>query len=301
MRVLVSGASGLIGSALSDALRGAGHDVATLVRREPAAPGEFGWDPSEHRIDPAALDGIDAVVNLSGASVAGRRWSASYRRQIRQSRIDSTSTLVKTIAERGDAAAPAVLVSGSAIGFYGDTGDTAVDEASPAGEGFLAGVVRDWEECAEPARKAGVRVVLIRTGIVLAREGGALGTVLPLLRLGLGGRLGSGRQWMSWISLADEIAAIQWLLSADRVEGPVNLTAPQPVTNADYTDAIGRILHRPMLLPAPAFALRLALGGLADEGPLVSQRVVPARLLANGFDFAHPQVDDALRAALTEG
>lgn len=296
MRVLISGASGLLGGALTERLRADGDEASALVRREPRGPGESRWDPAAGSIDPAALDGVDAVVNFSGAPIAGFRATSSRKQQIRSSRVDSSSTLARALAARPADERPAVFVSGSAIGYYGDTGNQPVDESAGPGDGFLPDVVVDWERCTQPAADAGIRTVTIRTGVVLTKRGGALGLALPLFRLGLGGRLGSGRQWMSWISLTDHIAAVRWLLDHDTLSGPVNLTAPAPVTNAEYTSAIGRVLHRPTVLPAPAVGLRLLLGDLADESVLVSQRVLPRRLLDSGFRFTHPDVDSGLRA-----
>jgi uncharacterized protein (TIGR01777 family) len=296
MTVLVTGSSGLIGSALVTNLRADGHDVRRLVRRAPTAGDEFHWDPARHEIDDRALEGVDAVVHLAGAGIGDRRWTDDHKDLVLRSRLDGTSTLADAIARRPDR--PAVLLSGSAVGFYGDTGEEAVDETAAVGQGFLAEVVRQWEAAARPAIDAGVRVVFSRTGVVLSPDGGALGKVLPLFKLGLGGRLGSGRQWMSWIALPDQIAAMRFLLDRTDIDGPVNLTAPEPVRNRDYTKAIGRALHRPTLAVVPSVALRTALGGFADEGVLVSQRVVPGRLEAAGFTFTYDDVDAALGALL---
>ncbi|GAA4369883.1 TIGR01777 family oxidoreductase [Actinomadura sp. NPDC048032] len=295
MRVTVTGSSGLIGSALVQSLREDGHDVVRLVRREPSRPDEARWSPADGCVDKESLEGADAVVHLAGAGVGDRPWTKAYKQKIRDSRLVGTRTLAEAIAAASPR--PRVLVCGSAIGYYGDTGDREADEDSPAGEGFLADVVRDWEAAAAPAREAGVRVVHPRTGVVLAREGGVLGRTLPLFRFGLGGDLGDGRQWTSWISLPDEVAALRFLIDTE-IAGPVNLTAPNPVTNDAYTKAVGRALHRPARLPVPKFALRAALGGFADEGPLVSQRVLPRRLLEAGFRFAHEDVDAAVAAVL---
>lgn len=295
MRVTVTGSSGLIGSALVQSLREDDHDVVRLVRREPARDDEARWSPADGCVEKDSLEGADAVVHLAGAGVGDRPWTKAYKRKIRESRLAGTRTLAEGIAAANPR--PRVLVCGSAIGYYGDTGDREVDEDSPAGRGFLADLVRDWEAAAEPAREAGVRVVLPRTGVVLAREGGMLGRTLPLFRLGLGGTLGDGRQWTSWISLADQVAALRFLID-EEIAGPVNLTAPNPVTNAAYTRALGRVLHRPARLAVPRFALRAALLGFADEGPLVSQRVLPRRLTDAGFRFAHEHVDEALAAVL---
>jgi uncharacterized protein (TIGR01777 family) len=299
MRVVVSGASGLIGSALVRALREDGDDVLRLVRREPAGPGEARWDPMAGTVDAEALRDAHAVVHLAGAGVGDRPWTRARKRLIRESRIRGTRTLAEAIAELAKAqAGPRVFVSGSAIGFYGHTGDLEVHESAGMGEGFLAELVRDWEAAAVPAADAGVRVVHPRTGLVLASSGGLLGRLMPLFRLGLGGRLSHGRQWMSWITLDDTVAALRHLIVQDGLSGPVNLVAPQPVTNAEYTRAVGRVLRRPTPLPVPAFALRAALRGFADEGPLISQKVRPLRLEESGFTFAHPHLDTALETVL---
>jgi uncharacterized protein len=290
VQIAITGSTGLIGTALVRALRGEGRTVLRLVRRRPAADDEIRWDPFGE-VDTASLEGVDAVVHLAGAGIGDRRWNACYRQEIRDSRVEGTRTLSRALAALRDG--PAVLVSGSASGYYGDTGGRTVDEDSPSGEGFLAALCRDWEAATAPAAEAGIRVVLPRSGVVLAREGGALGRLLPVFRAGLGGRLGSGRQWMSWISLTDQIAALCFLIDGD-VAGPVNLTAPDPVTNAAYTAAVARALHRPAFFAVPPAVLRLALGGLADEGALVSQRILPARLTAAGFRFRHPDLDTAL-------
>ncbi|MGI8334108.1 TIGR01777 family oxidoreductase [Actinomadura scrupuli] len=290
MRVAITGASGLIGAALSGQLREDGHEVVHLVRREPHGPQEARWDP-QGTVDTAALEGADAVVHLAGAGIGDHRWTESYKKKIRDSRTAGTRTLAEALA--GLDRPPRVLISASAVGFYGDTGDRETDESGPQGAGFLAGLVRDWEAAAAPAAAAGIRVVHPRSGPVLAREGGFLGKVLPLFKLGLGGPLGNGRQWMSWISLPDQLAGLRFLLDRDDVEGPVNLTAPHPVTNAEFTRAVGKALRRPAVLPVPAAALRLAVGRFADEAILVSQRVVPRRLTEAGFTFEHPDVDSA--------
>jgi uncharacterized protein (TIGR01777 family) len=294
VQIAITGSTGLIGQALVRALRDEGLTVLRLVRRQPAAEDEAHWDPFGD-VDTAALEGADAVVHLAGAGIGDRRWSESYKRQVRDSRVEGTRTLSRALA--GLDRRPAVLVSGSAVGFYGDTGDSTVDESGAQGEGFLAELCRDWEDAARPAADAGIRVVHPRSGVVLASDGGMLGKLLPLFRLGLGGRAGGGRQWMSWISLADQVAALRFLIGGD-LAGPVNLTAPEPVTNAGYTRALGAALHRPTPFIVPATALRLALGGFADEGVLVSQRVLPDRLTKAGFTFRHPDVRTALAGIL---
>ena len=295
MRVTVTGSSGLIGSALVQSLQEDGHTVVRLVRREPSGPGEARWSPADGCVEAAALDGADAVVHLAGAGIGDRPWTKAYKRRIRDSRLDGTRTIAEAIAAAGRR--PPVLVCGSAIGYYGDTGGREVDEKDPAGRGFLAGLVRDWEAAAAPAREAGVRVVHPRTGVILAREGGMVGRTLPLFRLGLGGRLGDGRQWTSWISLDDQVAALRFLIDHE-IAGPVNLTAPNPVTNEVFTKALGRALHRPARLAVPAFALRAVLREFAGEGPLISQRVLPHRLGEAGFRFAHEDVEAALAGVL---
>jgi uncharacterized protein (TIGR01777 family) len=296
LKVVVSGGSGLIGAALQPRLRAAGHDVVRLVRREPQAGDEIRWDPAGGELSAAALAGVDAAVHLSGAGVSSRRWTKAYRRKIRESRVESTTLLAQTLA--GLSSPPKVLLSASAVGFYGDTGDRTLDEDGPRGDGFLAEVVGAWEASTGAASAAGIRVCLLRSGIVLSRQGGALRAQLPLFMLGLGGRLGSGRQYTSWITLDDEVAAIGFLLTAEQVSGPVNLVAPQPVTNRDFTAALAHAIHRPAVVVAPAFALRLALDGFADEGLLAGQRLTPRVLTEAGFTFRHPQLPAALAAVL---
>lgn len=297
MRVAISGSSGLIGTALAESLRRDGADVLRLVRRPARSAGEIRWDPraGPGALDPAVLSGTDAVVHLSGAAIAGRRWTSSRKRDLRASRIASTSTLVAAMIAA--ARPPAVLLSGSAIGWYGDTGDREADESSPAGRGFLASLAADWEAASGPASAAGIRVVSLRTGVVLARHGGMLATLLPLFRLGLGSRLGSGSQYLSWISLADEVGAARFLLAHPEIDGPVNLTAPQPVTNAEFTTALAGTLGRPARLRIPRWLLRAGLGEVSSE-LLASARVLPRRLEKAGFDFRYPEVSAALAAEL---
>ena len=300
MKVLISGATGLIGTALRQALADRGDTVVRLVRRRPSRPGEVRWDPDAGTVDMDTLDGaghFDAVVNLSGAGIGDRRWNGSRRDEILHSRTAATATIAGLTTELDPA--PAVYASASAIGYYGDRGDDVLDESAPRGEGFLADVCAAWEEAASPVEDAGIRTVLLRSGIVLSRRGGALAKQLPLFKLGLGGRLGSGRQYVSWITLEDEVAAILHAIDDDACRGPVNLTAPSPVTNAELTHALGRALHRPTALAVPAPALRLALGReMADELLLGGQRVVPGVLGACGFTFRHPDIDAALAAVL---
>ncbi|KWX00233.1 epimerase [Carbonactinospora thermoautotrophica] len=299
MRIAVTGSSGLIGSTLVPALRADGHEVIRLVRRAPQAADEVRWDPRkpDGGVDVAELAGVDAVITLAGAGVGDRRWTDAYKQEIRDSRVLGTATISAAIARLDPP--PRVLLAGSAVGWYGDTGSTPVDENSPPGSGFLAEVCREWEAATRPAEEAGIRTVHLRTGIVLSRHGGFLKRQLPIFRLGLGGRLGHGRQYVSFISRADEVRAIRFLLTADDVRGPVNLTAPEPVTYAEFARALGEALHRPALLRVPARALRLALGEFAEEA-LGGQRALPRRLLDAGFVFAHPRVTDAIQAALAE-
>lgn len=290
MKIAITGASGLIGSALVPALRTDGHKVVRLVRRSAAGPDEVRWDPAAGTVDAAALAGTDAVIHLAGAGVGDHRWTDAYKAEIHDSRTQGTEAIARAVAQLDPL--PQVLVSASAIGFYGDTGDRTVDETAPRGQGFLAGVVEDWEAAAEPARAAGIRVVHPRTGLVMARKGGAWGRLLPLVKLGVGGKLGSGRQYWSFITLADQIRALTFLLNSD-LSGPVNLTAPTPATNAEVTQAMGKELHRPTILPVPAFALKIALGEFSSE-VLGSARVVPTVLREAGFTFQHPDIAAAV-------
>ena len=293
MRVVVAGSSGLIGTALVAHLREGGHDVLRLVRRTPGAPDERGWDPAAGRIDPGTFDGVDAVVNLNGVGVADRPWSGARRQAIRDSRIVPTEVLARAVAEHG---VPAFL-SASGIHYYGDAGGVAVDESGPPGSGFLAGVVRDWEAATQPARAGGARVVNLRTGLVLSPSGGALGPLKLVYKFALGGKIGPGTQYMPWISLDDEAGAIRFLIENGTVDGPVNLTGPRPVTNAEFTAALAQAVHRPAVLAVPAFAIR-ALGAQGEEMLLYGQRAVPAKLEAAGYRFRHSTVEDALAAAL---
>ncbi|MGP8000400.1 MAG: TIGR01777 family oxidoreductase [Streptosporangiaceae bacterium] len=297
MKVAVTGASGLIGSVLVATLRQGGDQVVTLVRRTPAAVDEIAWDPMAPGggLSPDALDGVGAVVHLAGAGVADHRWTDAYKEEIRASRVRGTEALAGLLA--GMDQPPAVLLSGSAIGWYGDTGGREVDESAPAGQGFLPSVVRDWEAAAEPARAAGIRVACLRSGIVLSRRGGVLGRALPPFRLGLGARLGPGTQFMSWITLTDWIRAAQFLLEQPELSGPVNITTPNPVTNAAFTAALGGVLHRPALLAIPSAVLSAALGGVTSD-LLSSARVLPRRLVDTRFAFSYPDLASALAAEL---
>ncbi len=295
MRVGVTGASGLIGSALVPVLKDRGHDVVRLVRRAPSAPDEIRWDPETGEVDLAALNGVEGIIHLAGAGVGDKRWTPAYKRMILLSRVNGTDTIARAMAHLEPK--PRVLVSGSAIGYYGDTGDREVTETSPQGAGFLADVVAQWEAAAAPAQDAGIRVAFARTGLVVSDQGGAWKRLLPIFRLGLGGKIGSGHQYWSFISLRDEVNALITLLEDEAYSGPVNLTAPAPVTNAEVTAAMGRVLGRPTVLPVPAFALKIALGEFSDD-VLGSQRVIPTVLERQDFAWSDPSIDEAIRATL---
>jgi uncharacterized protein (TIGR01777 family) len=296
VRVAVTGSTGLIGTALTGALTAAGHDVVPVVRGDGGGPGTVGWDPKASTIDAAGLAGIDAAVHLAGAGIADHRWTDAYKRELLDSRVLSTRLLARTLAAMDRR--PAVLVSASGVDYYGDRGDDVVDETTPKGTGFLADLCAQWEAAADPARQAGIRVAHTRTGMVLSSQGGALKKQLPLFKLGLGGRFGSGRQWQSWIAIDDEVGAILHLLSAD-VAGPVNLTAPNPVTNAEFARTLGAVLHRPAVLPIPSIGPKLVVGSeLADVLLFESKRIVPRVLETSGYAFRHPTLEGALRAVL---
>ena len=296
MRVAITGATGLIGSALTPHLESLGHEVIRVVRSDPSGS-DISWSPSEGRIDDHALDGVDAVVHLAGAGIGDKRWTDSYKRELLESRTTSTALIADAIAAADNG--PTVLLSGSAIGIYGARGDEELTEASAPGDGFLADICVQWEQATASAEAAGVRVVHLRTGIVLSAKGGALKKQLPLFKFGLGGKMGSGNQWQSWISIDDEVAAIRHLLTAD-TSGPVNLTAPTPVTNAEFTETLGDVLHRPTFVPIPRFGPKLLLGSELAENLLFSgQKVLPAVLEADpGFTFRHPDLATALHALL---
>ena len=297
MKIIISGASGLIGKPLVKKLSLAGHEVVQLVRRTPNA-NESRWNPATGQIDASVIDGADAVIHLSGAGIGDRRWTTKYKQELVESRTKSTSLLASTIANC--AKKPSVFLSGSAIGIYGPRGDEELTEQSSNGSSFLADICKQWEAAAKPAVGAGVRTVYLRTGIVLTPLGGALKKQLPLFKLGLGGKFGDGRAWQSWISLDDELAAIEHLLTA-KVSGAVNLTAPNPVTNADFTTALARALKRLAILPIPKFGPKLLLGAeLADALLFTGQRVMPAELLKSGFVFKHSTIEVALRALLNK-
>ena len=291
-RVAITGASGLVGSALVGHLKSEGYTVQRLVRRNPVAADEVSWDPKTGHVDLNPLEGVDAIVHLAGAGVGDKRWSAKYKAEILNSRLLGTTAIAKAAAQLK----PSVFISASAIGFYGETGNRAVTEADRGGDDFLAAVCREWEAAADLATES--RTVKIRTGLVLEPTGGALGRMLPLFKFGLGGKLGSGSQWWSWITLRDEIRAITHLLDAN-VEGPVNLTTPNPVTNQEFTATLARALHRPALFPVPGFALKLALGGFSSE-ILGSKKVLPQALLDSGFSFEYPHLINALSELVVE-
>ncbi len=294
MRIAIAGSSGFLGSHLVADLTSAGHEVLRLVRRPTQLPGEIRWDPTAGLLDPAALSTVDAAVNLCGVNVGGR-WTTAYRRKIRSSRVDSTATLARAISVADPR--PRVLLNASGVGFYGDTGDHTVDEQARRGTGFLTDVCRAWEAATRPAEDAGVRVLHLRTGLPLDRTGGLLPPLLLPFRLGLGGRLGNGRQYLPWIALPDWLAAVRFLLDAADPAGPVNLTGPAPVTNAEFTQVLSSLLHRPALLPVPRLVLRVLLGEFGNEA-VASQRVVPRVLMKAGFTFRYPDLASALRWAL---
>lgn len=291
MRVAITGSTGLIGTALVGHLKSEGHTVQRLVRRKPNSSDEVQWDPTAGTVDLVALEGVDAIIHLAGAGVGDKRWTKKYRATILNSRLLGTTTIANAVSTLK----PKVFISASAIGFYGETGDRAVIETDRGGDEFLSAVCREWEGAADLA--TGVRTVKIRTGLVLDPTGGALGRLLPIFRLGIGGKIGSGKQWWSWITLHDQIKAITFCLDSD-IAGPVNLTAPNPVTNQEFTGALARALHRPALFPVPGFALKLLIGGFSSE-ILGSAKVLPKALQDKGFIWDYPHLTTALEA-LTE-
>jgi uncharacterized protein len=297
MKILISGASGLVGRALVPHLTKGGHQVVRLVRARPAA-GEAAvfWDPDTGTLDPAALEGFDTVIHLSGESIASGRWTEAKKARIRDSRVKSTALLAGRIERLSRP--PGVLLCASAIGYYGDRGDEVLKEDSPRGKDFLAGVCQAWEAASDPAARIGVRVVRHRFGVILSPNGGALAKMLLPFKLGLGGRIGDGRQSMSWITIDDVVGAIDHALATKLLRGPVNTVGPNPVTNAEFTATLGRVLHRPTIFPMPAFAARLAFGEMADALLLSSQRVVPERLMTSGYRFRYPDLEAALRHLL---
>jgi uncharacterized protein (TIGR01777 family) len=297
--ILLTGSSGLVGASLVRSLRE--KQISTILLRRQTGKiknNEAIWDPyaAEPVKSPETLEGIAAAVHLSGANIAAQRWTSSYKRELRDSRVIPTRSLATLLA--GLRSKPSVLISASAVGIYGDRGDELLTETSSPGSGFLADLCLDWEKAAQPAIDAGIRVVHLRFGVALSAEGGALARMLPIFRAGVGGRLGSGKQWMSWIALHDVVRVIEFALQTTSLSGPVNLVAPNPVTNAEFTSVLGRVLQRPTVIPAPAVALRLALGEMADEAILASERVAPARLEAAGFVFEYPELEACLRGVL---
>ncbi len=294
MLIVISGASGFVGRAVTAQLRENGHDVRRLVRRAATLPNEISWDPARRALDPAALEGADVVINLAGENIGAGRWTVRRRAAIRSSRINATATLVAAVTQ--SATRPSVWLNASAIGCYGDRGDEVLTEDSPLGQGFLPEVCRDWETEANRVQASGVRVACLRLGLVLAQEGGALAKMRPVFRLGLGGRLGSGRQWMSWVHRDDVVQVVLRALADDRYAGPINVVAPEAVRNSDFTRALGRAWKRPTALPVPGWALRLAFGDMADATLLASSRVVPAKLSGLGYVFRFGSLESALAA-----
>ncbi|AGZ40139.1 TIGR01777 family oxidoreductase [Actinoplanes friuliensis] len=299
MRILLAGASGFLGTRLVERFRAEGHELTKLVRRPAQAADEATWKPSSGQLDPALVAGADAVINLAGVGVGDKRWNARYKSLIRSSRVDTAGTIARAIKTLPAADRPRVLLQSSAVGWYGDTGDRPVTEEAPAGTGFLADVCRVWEAAARPAEDAGTRVVLLRTGLPLDEHGGLLKPQMLLFRLGIGGKLGGGKQWVPWIGLADWLSATGFLLDRDDVNGPVNMVGPDPVTNATFTQVFGRVLNRPAVLQVPGIALQVALGEFAGEA-LRSQRVLPGVLERAGFRFSQPTLEEALRAAVDQ-
>ena len=298
MKILIAGSSGLIGAALCEYMTEDGHQVVRLVRREARGDGEVRWDPEQGVLAETDLLGVEAVVHLGGRNIAAGRWTAKVKNELMRSRVQTTELLATRLA--GLASPPKVLICASAIGIYGDRGAEELHEGSGPGVGFLAELGQAWEGASAAAVDSGIRVVHARFGIVLSRRGGALAKMLLPFRLGVGGKIGDGRQYFSWIALRDVVAALSYALNNDALRGPVNFTAPNPVSNGEFTKSLGRVLRRPTMLPLPAFAAKIALGELAQEGLLASQRVVPKALLATGFEFEFPEVAGALRHALEE-
>jgi uncharacterized protein len=299
MKAIVSGASGLIGTALTKALRDRGDTVLHLVRKsesQPASPSEIRWDPLSARVDVQAMEGADAVVHLSGANVSKGRWTPARKQVLRSSRLDSTRVLVDSLARLRQK--PKVFVSASAVGYYGNRGDEILTETARPGSDFLSLLARDWEAEAARAAESGIRTVILRLGVILSGAGGALPEIIRPFKFGVGGPLGSGRQWLSWIALEDAVDAIQSAFVKPDWSGPINVVAPEPVRNAEFAEIVGRVLHRPAILPAPAFMLRLALGEMADALLLASQRVIPERLVKSAYAFKFPDLEGALRTML---
>ena len=295
MKILVTGATGLVGGAVVPFLAGGGHEIARLGRSAPGAGG-IRWDPDAGVLEARALEGFDGVIHLAGENIATGRWNAAKKRRIKESRVRGTRLLAETLA--GLERPPRVLVSASAVGFYGDRGDEELTESSPAGSGFLSEVCREWEEATKPAEAKGIRVVHARLGVVLSRDGGALAKMLTPFRLGAGGIVGNGRQYISWITLDDTVAALGHLLAMETASGPVNVVAPVPVTNREFTSTLGRVLRRPTVFPLPGFVARVVFGEMADALLLASTRVQPAGLLDSGYAFRHGSLEEGLRHVL---
>jgi uncharacterized protein (TIGR01777 family) len=298
MKILISGSHGLVGSALKSSLQNDGHEVFALVRRAPHSAVEVEWYPDRGSLALSGMEGMDAVFHLAGESIASGRWTAEKKERIRDSRVKATTVLSEALGNLREP--PKTLISASAIGYYGDRGDLILTEASAAGNDFLAGVCVEWENATQSATQKGIRVVKTRFGIILSKDGGALAKMLTPFRMGVGGRVGSGKQWMSWIALDDVVGALKVVMSNDTLSGPINFVAPNPVTNAEFTKTLGKALSRPTFFPIPAFGVRLAFGEMADALLLSSERVAPARLKEAGYEFIRPTLEDALRAALKD-
>ena len=296
MKILISGSHGLVGSALKTSLQSDGHEVFGLVRRAPHSAAEVEWYPDRGSLALSGMEGMDAVFHLAGESIASGRWTAEKKQRIRDSRVKATTVLSEALGNLREP--PKTLISASAIGYYGNRGDLILTEASAAGNGFLSSVCVEWENATESATQKEIRVVKTRIGIILSKDGGALAKMLTPFRMGVGGRVGSGKQWMSWISLDDVVGALKFVLTNDELSGPLNFVAPNPVTNAEFTKTLGKALSRPTLFPIPAFGVRLAFGEMADALLLSSERVAPARLKEAGYEFIRPTLEGALRAAL---
>lgn len=294
--ILVTGATGLIGARLCKTLEAAGQTVLKAVRRQAKNAAEVCWVPERAEIDATRLAGLDAVVHLAGANIAGQRWSEHYKQEIRESRVKGTRLIADTLAKLTNK--PRVFVCASAIGYYGDRGDEQLTEDSPPGTGFLPKVCQGWEDACQAARDAGIRTINTRIGVVLSKEGGALKSMLPPFKLGLGGVVGDGRQYISWIALDDVVGALQFALASDSLSGPVNLVSPQTVTNREFTKTLGKVLGKPTIFPLPGFVARIALGEMADELLLTSNRVVPEKLRQAGFNYGYPDLEAALRHVL---
>jgi len=292
MKIAIAGSSGLVGSALVPALTAEGSSVTRLVRGAPKS-GEIEWHPNQHQVSSQLLEGFDVIINLAGENIAGGRWTDEHKRKIRDSRVSGTHLLSEAIA--GMKAKPSAFICASATGIYGDRDDETLDEQSESGGGFLAGVCREWEKACEPAIKAGVRVVNLRFGPILAREGGMLAKLLTPFKMGMGGKVGSGKQYISWVALEDAVNAIKLVVHDQSIGGPVNVVSPNPVRNEEFTHVLGHALNRPTALTVPAFAARLAFGEMADEMLLVSQKVIPKRLTAAGFQFQYPDLEGAMK------